>query len=61
MDEIRFRRLEQHKVSGTNDKMLLSVPLPRTPSGKLYQYSPNPEAAFFPSSEAFIIYELQNC
>jgi len=24
--------------------MLLSMPVPRSPSGKIYQYSPNPEA-----------------
>src|SRR5437660_512907 len=42
---MRFGSLERHKVGGTDDRMLLSVPLPRTASGKLYQYSPNPEAA----------------
>src|SRR5882724_6385030 len=45
MDDLRFSRLERHKVSGTRDKMVLSVPMPSTPSGKFYQYSPNPEAA----------------
>ena len=44
-DHMRFRRLERHKVGGTDDRMVLSVPLPRTASGKLYQYSPNPDAA----------------
>lgn len=45
MDQMRFRRLERHKISGTRNEMVLSIPVPRTASGKIYQYSPNPEAA----------------
>jgi len=45
MSKLRFRRLEQHRTGGTSDRMELSVPMPKTPSGKIYNYSPNPEAA----------------
>src|SRR5256885_975016 len=29
MDDLRFPRLERHKVGGTRDKMILSVPMPQ--------------------------------
>lgn len=45
MRDFRFRRLEKHRVGGTRDRMELSYPVPRSPSGKAYQYSPNPDAA----------------
>lgn len=45
MSNFRFRRLERHRTGGTRDRMQLSYPLPRSPSGKAYQYSPNPDAA----------------
>ena len=45
MRNLRFRRLERHRVGGTRDNMTLSYPQSRTPSGKAYQYSPNPKAA----------------
>lgn len=45
MSDFRFGRLERHKVGGSRDKMLLSMPMPLTSSGKAYQYSPNPDAA----------------
>ena len=45
MRDLRFRRLEKRRVGGTRDNMTLSYPQPQTPSGKSYQYSPNPEAA----------------
>lgn len=41
MTDFRFRRLEKYKIGGTPDKMQLSVPLPRTPSGKTYRWCPN--------------------
>ena len=44
MSDIRFPRLEKYRVGGTRDKMELSVPVPRTDSGKIYQYSPNKDA-----------------
>lgn len=45
MKELRFQRLERHRVGSTRDRMELSYPAPRSPSGKVYQYSPNPDAA----------------
>ena len=44
MTGFRFRRLERHRVGGTRDRMELSYPAPRSPSGKVYHYSPNPDA-----------------
>lgn len=44
MSNLRFRRLEQHRTGGTSDSMELSMPMPKTPSGKVYNYSPNPDA-----------------
>jgi hypothetical protein len=44
MSDFKFRKLEHHRVGGTGDEMILSMPVPRSPSGKIYQYSPNPEA-----------------
>src|SRR5690606_40255969 len=45
MSNFRFRRLERHRTGGSRDRMQLSYPLPRSPSGKAYQCSPNPNAA----------------
>lgn len=45
MADFRFRQLEKYKVGGTRDQMQLSLPRPVSPSGKIYQYSPNPDAA----------------
>lgn len=45
MSEFRLRRLEEHRVGSRDGKMLLSYPAPRSPSGKVYRYSPNPDAA----------------
>lgn len=44
MSEFRLRRLESHRVGGVSDQMLLSYRAPQSPSGKVYRYSPNPEA-----------------
>jgi hypothetical protein len=44
MGDFRFRKLREHQIGGSGDEMVLSVPVPRNPSGKIYQYSPNPEA-----------------
>jgi hypothetical protein len=44
VSEFRFRKLERHRVGGTREKMTLAVPIPRSPTGKIYQYSPNPAA-----------------
>lgn len=39
----KFRRLEKHRTGGTDDKMELSIPLPRTSSGKSYRLCKNEE------------------
>ena len=44
MRDFRFRRLEGHRTGGTRNRMELSYPVPRSPSGKVYQFSPNPDA-----------------
>lgn len=41
---MKFRNLERYRVGGTDNNMSLAVPLPRTPSGRTYRYSPNKEA-----------------
>lgn len=44
MRKLRFRNLEKYRVGGTGDHMQLALPVPKSPSGKIYQYSPNPDA-----------------
>ncbi len=44
MRDIRFRNLEKYRVGGTRDSMQLALPPPKSPSGKVYRYSPNPDA-----------------
>lgn len=41
---MQFRSLDRYKVSGTEAHMNLAIPLPRTPSGRIYRLSPNLEA-----------------
>jgi hypothetical protein len=41
MADFRFKRLEKYKIDGTKDKIELSIPLPRSPSGKVYRWCPN--------------------
>lgn len=41
MSDFRFRRLERYRTDGTHDLMELSLPLPKTPSGKVYRRCPN--------------------
>ena len=41
---MRFRNLEKYRVGGTGDEMQVALPPPTSPSGKVYQYSPNPDA-----------------
>jgi hypothetical protein len=43
--DLRFQRLERHRVGGTRNRIEVSYPAPWSPSGKVYQYSPNPDAA----------------
>jgi hypothetical protein len=44
MRKFKFNRLERRRIGGTGDEMQLSVPIPKSPSGKVYRYSPNPDA-----------------
>lgn len=41
---MKFKNLNRYRVGGTNAKMDLAIPLPKTPSGRAYRYSPNPDA-----------------
>ncbi len=43
MPDFRFTRLEKYKVGGTKGNMELNIPLPKTPSGKVYRWCPNDE------------------
>ena len=44
MTDLRFRRLERRRMGGARDRMALAYPIPRSPSGKVYQLSPSPHA-----------------
>lgn len=41
MTDFRFRRLEKYKVGGTRNRMELQMPLPTSPSGKVYRWCPS--------------------
>lgn len=41
MSDFRFKRLEKYKVGGTKNRMELHIPLPTSPSGKVYRWCPN--------------------
>ena len=41
---MQFKNLNRFRVGGTAKQMQLAVPLPRTPDGRVYRYSPNKEA-----------------
>ena len=41
---MRFKNLERYRLGGSNSNMQLNIPLPTTPDGRIYRYSPN-EAA----------------
>ena len=41
MKKLRFSRLERHRVGGRGDEMTLSIPTPKSPTGKVYQECPN--------------------
>jgi hypothetical protein len=41
MPDFHFKRLEKYKVGGTKDRMELNIPLPKSPSGKVYRWCPN--------------------
>jgi hypothetical protein len=42
--KMQFKNLNRFRTGGTSTKMQLSVPLPRTPDGRVYRYSPNEHA-----------------
>lgn len=39
-----FKNLSRYRVGGTTKNMKLHIPLPKTPDGRAYRYSPNPDA-----------------
>ena len=41
---MRLRNLEKFKTGGAGNNMQLSIPLPKTPEGRIYRYSPNENA-----------------
>jgi len=41
---MKFKNLERYRTGGTSSKMQLSVPLPTTPDGRVYRFSPNEHA-----------------
>jgi hypothetical protein len=41
---MRLRNLEKFKTGGAGNNMQLSIPLPKTPEGRVYRYSPNETA-----------------
>ena len=41
---MRLKNLERYKIGGAGNKMTLGIPLPRTPAGRVYRFSPNEEA-----------------
>ncbi len=43
MSDFRFRRLERHKIGGLAHDMQLSIPIPKSPSGKIYRFCPQPD------------------
>jgi hypothetical protein len=45
MSDFRLRNLDQFRIGGPGDENSYGIPVPRTPSGKIYRLSPNPAAA----------------
>lgn len=41
---MKFPRLNHYRTGGTDNNMKLSYPAPRTPSGRVYRFSPNEQA-----------------
>lgn len=39
-----FKNLDKYRTGGTGNRMQLSIPVPRTASGRVYRFSPNEEA-----------------
>jgi hypothetical protein len=41
---MRFRNLDKYRTGGSESQKELSIPLPKTPDGRVYRYSPNADA-----------------
>lgn len=41
---MKLKRLEKMRTGGSRTKMQLSIPMPKTPDGRVYRYSPNIDA-----------------
>jgi hypothetical protein len=41
---MRFSNLGRYQTGGTSSNMQLAIPLPKTPNGRVYRYSPNEQA-----------------
>lgn len=41
---MKLKRLEKMRTGGTRTNMQLSIPMPKTPDGRVYRYSPNADA-----------------
>ena len=41
---MRFKNLERYRTGGFGNRLQLTIPLPKTPDGRVYRFSPN-EAA----------------
>src|SRR6476646_6968409 len=41
---MKFKNLDRYRVGGTGTNLKLEVPLPRTPDGRVYRFSPNENA-----------------
>lgn len=41
---MRLRNLEKYKTGGSGNNLTLGIPLPKTPDGRVYRYSPNEDA-----------------
>jgi hypothetical protein len=41
---MRLKNLEKYRTGGVGSNMQLSIPLPKTPEGRVYRYSPNERA-----------------
>ena len=41
---MRFRNLERYRTGGAGSRMELRIPLPKTPDGRVYRFSPNESA-----------------
>lgn len=41
---MKLKRLEKMRTGGSRTKMQLSIPMPKTPEGRVYRYSPNIDA-----------------